>query len=94
MYWETAELGQLLPAFLGTSGIGQEKLEKLKIAFNCTWKGPSSHLKLASLHLPLLDAAAGQNLALMTGQGNTEDYCQHLWSEVASEQCVPGPASR
>lgn len=94
MSWGTAEQGQLLPALLGTPNIDQEKLEKLKIAFNCTFKGPSSHLKFIPLHPPLLDACAGQNHVLMTGQGNTEEYCQHLWSGVVSEQCVPGSASR
>lgn len=38
--WGTAEQGQLLPALLGTPSIDQKKLEKLKIAFNCTFKGP------------------------------------------------------
>lgn len=93
MSWGTAEQDQLIPALLGTPSIDQEKLEKCKIAFNCTFKGPSSHLMFIPLHLPLLDASAEQNHALMTGQGNTEEYCQHPWSEVVSEQCVPGSAS-
>lgn len=30
----------------------------------------------------------------MTGQGNTEEYCQNAWSGMVSEQCVPGSALR
>lgn len=54
----TAEQGQLLPALLKTASIDQEILEKLEIVFNCTFKGPSSHLKFIPLHPPLLDASA------------------------------------
>lgn len=40
--WRRAEQIQLLPAFLGTSGIDEEKLEKLRFALNCTHNWPSS----------------------------------------------------